>query len=499
MSNLYKIVNKSKKRITYTRNTAQKHFNKHKWNRNLILKSRQLGFTTEEALDILDDTLFTRNFDGLLIAHTLEDAIKIFDKKIDFAWKNFNSELRKLWKVSADRANELKYDFGDNTFSSISVSNSGRSGTFNRVHISEFAKLCNKYPAKAEEVITGTIPAVPMLGRVDIESTAEGEFGHFYDMFWKAWERGEPTQPTEYKAHFYNWTWDLDELALLKEPIKDLPSEFKDYQKLHNLTDIQISYYYLKWISLNENWKKLQQEYPTTPEEAFVSSGSKLFNADIVVLQNKYIKDGTQLNNWTIYEDYKPNHRYGAGADVSHGKGKDGSTVVIIDFTPLIPKVVAEYYSNEIEPTTFAHEIKNGLVRFGTPLIAVENNDRGYTTLVTLKDIYPMRMIYKKEVENKEETRQTADLGWNTNGATKPKMMFDLNEALEEELIEIPSRVILKELRTYDENNLTQIKFDDEMSQHWDRVIALAIAWQMKDKVKRKIVNNFNKTKKTLR
>lgn len=56
----------------------------------------------------------------------------------------------------------------------MTVSNSGRSGTHNRVHVSEFAKLCAKYPAKADEIITGTIPSVPANGRMDIESTAEG-------------------------------------------------------------------------------------------------------------------------------------------------------------------------------------------------------------------------------------------------------------------------------------------------------------------------------------
>ena len=219
MSHLYKIVNKSGQKILFKRNRAQEDYQKNKAQRNIILKSRQLGFTTDEAIDSLDDTLFTPHFEDLFIAHTKDDAGDIFDKKIDYAWKNMN-ELHQLWKVEKDTALKLKFDFGEieggfqsKTISSISVSNSGRSGTYHRVHISEFAKLCATYPIKAQEIISGTIPAVPLNGRIDIESTAEGMGGHFSDMFWEAWNRGEPIHSTQFKAHFYNWMWDDEEIA----------------------------------------------------------------------------------------------------------------------------------------------------------------------------------------------------------------------------------------------------------------------------------------------
>lgn len=48
-----------------------------------------------------------------------------------------------------------------------------------------------------------------------------------------------------------------------------VPKEFQDYQIIHRLTDLQITYYYHKWLSLNKDWNALRREYPTTPEEAF--------------------------------------------------------------------------------------------------------------------------------------------------------------------------------------------------------------------------------------
>ena len=61
-----------------------------------------------------------------------------------------------------------------------------RSGTIHRLHISEFGKICAKYPDKAKEVITGSIPAVPKSGILIIESTAEGRDGEFYDITMRA-------------------------------------------------------------------------------------------------------------------------------------------------------------------------------------------------------------------------------------------------------------------------------------------------------------------------
>lgn len=226
-----------------------------------------MGFTTDECIDSLDDALFTRNTECLLIAHNLDDAKKIFSGKVDLAWKNLPKELQTLYKLDANTAQTLKFEFGDGTYSSIAVDSSGRSGTYNRVHITEFADLCKKFPNKVKDILEGTIPAVPTWGRVDIESTSQGASGEFYDMFMQAWERGQPFYPVEYKAHFYNWTWDEEIETIL--PINGVPKEFRDYQAYHKLNDQQISYYYLKWLSLNKDWNSLHKEYPTTPEEAF--------------------------------------------------------------------------------------------------------------------------------------------------------------------------------------------------------------------------------------
>ncbi|EIR76717.1 terminase large subunit [Yersinia pestis PY-34] len=58
---------------------------------------------------------------------------------------------------------------------SVTVSTSFRGGTLYSLHVSEFGKICAKYPDKAKEIVTGAFEAVPLGGKITLESTAEGE------------------------------------------------------------------------------------------------------------------------------------------------------------------------------------------------------------------------------------------------------------------------------------------------------------------------------------
>lgn len=473
MSNLYKIRNKDGVLVVFKPNRAQLDFEEHRTLRNLIVKSRQLGFTTLEAIDILDDCLFTRNYNGLFIAQDLDTAKDIFSNKIELAWNQF--ALSALYKVNTDTARQIKFDFGDKTLSTFTVDSSGRSGTFNRLHISEFDLVCRKYPDKAREILEGSIPAIPLGGRVDIETTVKGSEGRFYDMVMSSMENSNPT-PMDWKVHFYNWQWDDAELSKIKEDdisvfkVSVDYSLFRDYQIQHKLNDREITYYYFKWISLSKDWASMKSEYPTTIWEAFEGSGNKMFDSD--KLNKMELKVGERVGDWIYYEKPIIGHNYRAGCDVAEGVGQDSSTVVIWDFTPLKPKIVAEYANNKIAPDLFAYEIKNGCSLYGMAMAGVERNNHGHTTISKLKEIYPERYIYK-DIKEK--------YGWDTNLITKPKMMFDLNTAVNNELVDIPSLRIVNEMRRYDKEDLSSARFDSQSTQHFDLIIASAIGLQMKD------------------
>ena len=77
LNNLYKILDADGNKITLRMNGAQKDFYSNLWYYNVILKARQLGFTTFIMIYFLDSCLFNSNHGAGVIAHTREDNIVV--------------------------------------------------------------------------------------------------------------------------------------------------------------------------------------------------------------------------------------------------------------------------------------------------------------------------------------------------------------------------------------------------------------------------------------
>ena len=149
--------------------------------------------------------LFSENKTAGIIAHRQEDMKKIFRNKIKFAWDNLHPWLKaKIGEPNTDSANEMSFQNG----SVIFVSMTTRSGTIQFLHISEFGYICQKFPDKAEEIVTGAINSVEKGQMVSIESTAAGQEGYFYNFCMDA-ERlrkeGRQLTPFDFKIFFFPW------------------------------------------------------------------------------------------------------------------------------------------------------------------------------------------------------------------------------------------------------------------------------------------------------
>lgn len=255
-------------------NRAQRRFIARLWNRNLILKARQLGFTTLIAIVWLDHALFNANQRCGIIAQDREAAEVIFRDKVKFAYDNLPPALKAVMPLARNSATELL--FGHNN-SSIRVATSMRSGTIHRLHISEFGKICAKYPDKAQEVVTGSIPAVPLDGILVIESTAEGREGEFYDITQRARaldQQGKELSQRDYRFHFFPW-W--QEPAYVMEPtlvvISQQEHEYFDQIKAkvgQAITPEQRAWYIAtRNADFPNNEERMWQEYPSDPDEPF--------------------------------------------------------------------------------------------------------------------------------------------------------------------------------------------------------------------------------------
>jgi hypothetical protein len=177
--------------VKFEMNWAQERLFDSMHHQNAIQKARQLGFTTFIQLFMLDACVFNSNVRAGTIAHNLEDAKAIFRDKVKYPYDNLPEQIRAAVAAVSDSASELMLSNN----SSLRVATSHRSGTLNCLHISEYGKLRAKYPEKAREVRTGALNTVQAGQVVFVESTAEGQEGHFFQLWNEAQALQRPRHP----------------------------------------------------------------------------------------------------------------------------------------------------------------------------------------------------------------------------------------------------------------------------------------------------------------
>lgn len=249
--------------------------------RNLILKARQLGFSSFIEIFFLDSCLFAPNIQALVEAHRQESAKKLFATKVLYPWDNLSETLKAhipLAPAPSGRdqksTTELQWKHG----SGITVDCTGRSGTFQLIHVSEFPWLSVHNPQRANEIKTGTLEAAHQEALVFIEGTGYGPIGEFHDMWNTADTHRGPLGPFNYKQHFFPW---FDNPEYVLDPIYAEITEKDEayfatvvkywHQRGRSVTlsDTQKAWYVSKSRTLKAD---IYREHPSTPEEAFQSS-----------------------------------------------------------------------------------------------------------------------------------------------------------------------------------------------------------------------------------
>ena len=261
--------------VRFKPNRAQSQLLKRLWHRNLILKARQLGFTTLIQILFLDYGLFTPNLNIGVLAHTDDAAKKIF-KKIKFAYDRLPKRIRESVPLTSCSVKEMTFANG----STIQVGTSMRGDTIHYLHVSEYGKICAKFPDRAEEIVTGTFPAVPASGMIFIESTAEGRGGDFFDKSQRAealHDAGAKLTQKQFRFHFFPWH---EEVGYAMDPAGVIISlkEHSYFDELETTLKTKISAAQRAWwISTRDEEfggqdERMWQEYPSTSKEAFQQS-----------------------------------------------------------------------------------------------------------------------------------------------------------------------------------------------------------------------------------
>lgn len=304
--------------VPFNPNGSQLALLKNLHNRNIILKARQLGFTTLIAIYFLDCALFRDNVRAGIVAQSEDVAKTIFRDKIQFAYLNLPPVLRDAMPLGRDSQSELLFAHNN---SSIRVATSMRSGTLQYLHVSEFGKICAKYPDRADEVVTGSIPAVPSNGVVFIESTAEGQEGEFYKMCKRAQSLNDADKKLgkkDFSFHFFPWWSEPKYCAPIDVAIvTDKDSQYFD--KVESDMNTTLSPEQRAWwcstrdAEFSGAEEKMWQEYPSTPTEAFQRSTEGCFYTVQITSARKQGR--------ITSVPYNPGYPVNTFWDIGHGDG----------------------------------------------------------------------------------------------------------------------------------------------------------------------------------
>ncbi|KZZ85640.1 terminase large subunit domain-containing protein [Bacillus sp. SJS] len=500
--NFIKIIDNNGESVPFILNPEQEQFTKEMTKYNIILKGRQIGFTTWSLAYMLYSAI-TKPDTSYMIMTQHNKVTQSLLRRIK---KMYNSLPHDKYptlfpKLEISNRDEIYMVNGSRIVVATAGGEDSISGnTFELIHFSEMAK----YPNEAqEEIIATAIPALAKnpYSKIIIESTALG-FNTYQEMFKKAYRGRESV----WKAHFYSWLAEA-----YSKQFKHSFDEAEEWFKVHNKGrrmskndlehDEKILYeeykanfrqlmfrrYYIETNSL----EKFQREFPTTPDEAFAESNNAVFDTKKIIerlqfaiqpMETKEIYNDLPdklkplINkNLFIYHLPKRSLRHYGGVDVASGTGgdNDNSTMSIFNSEG---QQMASLYANDIPVYRFA-ELVNELGRFfNYAYICVERNSYGLPLLEKLRKEYGYMNLLKQKIFD-QKGKKKLQLGFMTTTATKPILINDLKENFELGLINIECIQTLEEMKIYQEN---QGKLGNKKGKnlHDDLVISVAMSCQ---------------------
>ena len=449
--------------------------------RAIILKARQQGISTYCAGRVFWKTYFTPHARSVVMAHDSATSDALFNLS-----KNIIRNMRSSYKPNEVKSNakeivisspHFKKESGEKPISSYRLytagsPEAGRGTTPTIAHLSEVA-----FWQHDEKILAGLFQGISEAPGTEVilESTANGAQGEFYRL-WKGALDGE----NEYLPIFLPW---FTTSEYYREPPEgfERSSEEELLVEQHNLNNGQLYWRRLKIAEGGE--LKFRQEYPATPDEAFITAGKSVFAMDKVNSLLPVVPDKTMLfdfnsltwepskdGNLEIWEYPDWDSNYVIAADVALGVGQDYSAAVVMDTDR---KVIGLFRDSYIDPSKFGDLLFYLGRYYNNALLTVESNSMGVATLSRLAQMNYIN-LYKQTKISSISKEEGMVPGFRTTQVTKPHIIGNLKNAVENDDIWIASKTIIQELKDYVSTDSGRT--EAAAGCHDDTIMATAIA-----------------------
>ena len=449
--------------------------------RVVILKGRQQGLSTYVGGRIFSNVTQNKARKAMVITHAADSTRALFDMTRRY-YDNCPQILKPSTRYASRR--ELYFNQLDSAYvvATAGGDSIARGETLSDLHVSELAFWA---PSSAKDNLNGLLQAVPDADGsfVFIESTANG-----FNLFQEYWA-GAIAGTNGYRPVFIPWFLQPEYRAEVPEGFERTPAE-EELVTLYRLDDEQIQW---RRYKIGQNGLDLfKQEYPCTPEEAFLSSGRPVFDPDIVARRMKEVKDpiatlaleSTGPDEWRdwdwrhhpagelrVYHPHSEKEDYFIGADVGEGKkGRDYSVATVLDGRR---REVAKWRA-QIDPDQFTAVLYFLAKFYNDAQLVVELNNHGILPNSRLsKDYHYPNLYYTTEIDKITEKESTT-FGFRTTVKSKPLIIDQLRARQRSGDIEINDKVTLGEMQTFIIHENGEMKAENGCFD--DSVIALALA-----------------------
>ncbi len=478
--------------------------------RLIILKARQLGFSTLTEGLIFHACATRKNVNALIVAHREDATANLFRMS-----KLFYDELPAPVKpmLRASNAQELVFENPSKLRSEREARPGlrsrircataggrgiGRSDTLQCVHLSEYAFWPDGADGKAS-TLAGILQAVPSLPgtMVVIESTANG-FEDFKER-WDAAVAGE----NDFEPVFFAW-FENPDYSMPVVPGTEWTPEERDLKAAYQLTDEQLQW--RRWCIANNCGGSLdmfRQEYPASPGEAFLHSGTGVFDNEQIMLRLERLPepagrgeftDGewteSETGAITLYELPEEGVPYVLGGDTA-GEGSDYFTAFVID--NVSGRIVAKLRQKYSEPE-YVRQIY-ALGRFyNDALVAIETNFSTYPVMKLQEMEYPNQ--YSREREDTYTRQMRKSYGFRTDRQSRPRAIANLVEVFSSHPEWFTDQELLEEMLTfcYNEDHRPEAL----AGKHDDLVMGAAITYAVRHQQRMTVLTEPEKPREKL-
>jgi len=495
--------------VPFFPNRPQRDMINREKNKNICLKYRQGGYTTDKIIRRLYLPAITEPGSGCLLVsqnhfyaaqhfailkrtHKFVGTSNPYDPK---AMEFTNWLHQHLLHTANSNRREIIFDQLDSKIlvDSAEQEEVGQGLTLSHVVCTEVAR----WPGKPEDTLANMKEAIPDNGTLDMESTANGYGGYFFEECMRA--RDPQNKNAEFNYFFHEWWWHDEYRAQhVEESMYKIGDQYLNIDKLtdeeerlveaQHLDLAQIGFRRLKKESLRHNF---DEKYPEDDITCFLVSGNQFFDRDIlryrlIELMNYSPMLEKRDGEFMMFHKPLKGRRYIIGADTATGRtvttaNTDFSAAAVIDEQS--GEEMAALHGR-IPPEHFADDLIELAEMYNGAMIAVERGTGGDGGVVLYRleeerywNIYKHRDRLRSRAVDAVKKKETETPGLPMTPKTRPVCCNRLRAFMESYPEKFHDRKFIEEALVFarDEKG-TPRGGGEEDNAHDDRVMCRAIA-----------------------